>query len=179
MGARVHPCNPVSPAPRCRAVPRPRPSIHPRHLPSLPCPALHSSSPRPQPGLAEKYAGSEVKTRMRSAPFVQIPLGVTEDRLVGTVDIEASMKVGWGPGAGQGGRTGGQGLAFRESSLGKVAGVVWGGGPGSGVVSSRGEETYCTGSSEHGACWGQRGGSGGAWEKRGRRRFVGLERDVK
>ncbi len=35
-----------------------------------------------------------MKTKMRSAPFVQIPLGVTEDRLVGTVDIEASMKVG-------------------------------------------------------------------------------------
>ena len=34
-----------------------------------------------------------MKTKMRSAPFVQIPLGVTEDRLVGTVDIEASMKV--------------------------------------------------------------------------------------
>lgn len=32
-------------------------------------------------------------TKIRAAPFVQIPLGVTEDRLVGTVDIEASMKV--------------------------------------------------------------------------------------
>lgn len=30
--------------------------------------------------------------KIRDAPFVQIPLGVTEDRLVGTVDIEESMK---------------------------------------------------------------------------------------
>ncbi len=46
-------------------------------------------------GLAEKL-GSKARDpprRVRDAPFVQIPLGVTEDRLVGTVDIEASMRV--------------------------------------------------------------------------------------
>ncbi|KAI8469627.1 MAG: magnesium chelatase subunit D chloroplast precursor [Monoraphidium minutum] len=45
-------------------------------------------------GLAEKMGSGEVPRRIREAPFVQIPLGVTEDRLVGTVDIEASMKEG-------------------------------------------------------------------------------------
>jgi magnesium chelatase subunit D len=45
-----------------------------------------------QEGLAEKLPAGEVPRRIREAPFVQIPLGVTEDRLVGTVDIEASMK---------------------------------------------------------------------------------------
>jgi len=53
-----------------------------------------------QDGLAEKIGSGEVRTRIRDAPFVQIPLGVTEDRLVGTVDIEASMKVGAGCRAG-------------------------------------------------------------------------------
>ena len=48
-------------------------------------------------GLAEKVkrdADGDIITRIREAPFVQVPLGVTEDRLVGTVDIEASMKEG-------------------------------------------------------------------------------------
>lgn len=46
-----------------------------------------------QDGLAERLGDGEIPTKIREAPFVQIPLGVTEDRLVGTVDIEASMKV--------------------------------------------------------------------------------------
>lgn len=46
-----------------------------------------------QDGLRLKVGDRVPKTKIRAAPFVQIPLGVTEDRLVGTVDIEASMKV--------------------------------------------------------------------------------------
>lgn len=46
-----------------------------------------------QDGLAAKLAGKEVPRKLKDTPFVQIPLGVTEDRLVGTVDIEASIKV--------------------------------------------------------------------------------------
>lgn len=60
----------------------------------------HLSVPRElhmhvQVGLSEKVkaGGGPVPTKVIEAPFVQIPLGVTEDRLVGTVDIEASMKV--------------------------------------------------------------------------------------
>lgn len=36
----------------------------------------------------------KIETFIKEAPFVQVPLGVTEDRLVGTVDIEESMKQG-------------------------------------------------------------------------------------
>lgn len=47
-----------------------------------------------QDGLEARLGPGPPPTKIRAAPFVQIPLGVTEDRLVGTVDIEASMKVG-------------------------------------------------------------------------------------
>ncbi len=47
-----------------------------------------------QDGLAARLGSGDIPREIKDAPFVQIPLGVTEDRLVGTVDIEASMKVG-------------------------------------------------------------------------------------
>ncbi|KAL3339102.1 hypothetical protein AABB24_027966 [Solanum stoloniferum] len=48
-------------------------------------------------GLADRIeydSDGNIKTQIVKSPFVQIPLGVTEDRLIGSVDVEESVKSG-------------------------------------------------------------------------------------
>jgi magnesium chelatase subunit D len=58
---------------------------------------LFSSYGRWEEGLANQVqydADGNLKTEIIKTPFVQIPLGITEDRLIGSVDVEASVKSG-------------------------------------------------------------------------------------
>ncbi|MEZ4518248.1 MAG: ATP-binding protein [Chloroflexota bacterium] len=42
----------------------------------------------------DRYANSEIVTEIRQTPFVDLPVSATEDRVVGTLDIEMAIKTG-------------------------------------------------------------------------------------
>lgn len=76
--------------------------VHSRYSSACSCPIarMHGrpSSPSPprtphtQASLERRLAGAAPRRTVRPAPFITVPIGVTEDRLLGTVDVEASMK---------------------------------------------------------------------------------------
>ncbi len=51
----------------------------------------------PKPGLCGQCSGGdcgELKTRQQAMPVVDLPLGATEDRVIGTLDLEKALRLG-------------------------------------------------------------------------------------
>ena len=91
---RPPPTPPHPPSQHPLTTPNPLPTHpHPRSTPLAPPSPTPDSPGEWEDGLRERLNGADPVRVVKEAPYVQIPLGVTEDRLVGTVDIEASMKV--------------------------------------------------------------------------------------
>mmetsp|Transcript_88417 Transcript_88417/g.245472 ORF Transcript_88417/g.245472 Transcript_88417/m.245472 type:complete len:463 (+) Transcript_88417:72-1460(+) len=72
-----------------------------RLLPEIPCAAgdKYNSDPTDPSAMSDEVrdriaAGEDVPVVMRRTPFVELPLGATEDRVTGTIDIERALLEG-------------------------------------------------------------------------------------